>query len=158
MFSWKKLCFTVPFPFFCCHLHYNVSICWITIEEKFQEKLSIWKGKLLSLGGRLVLINSVLTSLAMYMLSFFEVPKGVLQKFDSYGSKFFLATRWAQEKKNILTKWSILCWPKDFGGLGIQNLDIQNKCLLSKWLFKLLNWLMRTVHGKAFWKNTCQLK
>jgi hypothetical protein len=29
--------------------------------------------------------------------------------------------------------------PKDFGGLGIQNIDIQNKCLLSKWLFKLIN-------------------
>jgi hypothetical protein len=25
------------------------------------------------------------------------------------------------------------------GGLGIQNLELQNKCLLSKWLFKLLN-------------------
>jgi hypothetical protein len=69
------------------------------IEEKFQEKLSRWKGKLLSLGGRLVLINFVLTSLAMYMLSFFEVPKGVLQKIDSYRSRFFLATRRAQEKK-----------------------------------------------------------
>jgi hypothetical protein len=32
-----------------------------------------------------------------------------------------------------------MCQPKDQGGLGIQNLDIQNKCLLSKWLFKLLN-------------------
>jgi hypothetical protein len=32
-----------------------------------------------------------------------------------------------------------LCQPKIQGGLGIQNLDIQNKCLLSKWLFKLLN-------------------
>jgi hypothetical protein len=25
------------------------------------------------------------------------------------------------------------------GGVVIQNLDIQNKCLLSKWLFKLIN-------------------
>jgi len=32
-----------------------------------------------------------------------------------------------------------LCQPKIQGGLGIQNLAIQNKCLLSKWLFKLLN-------------------
>jgi hypothetical protein len=32
-----------------------------------------------------------------------------------------------------------MCQPKDQGGLGIQNLEIQNKCLLSKWLFKLLN-------------------
>jgi hypothetical protein len=32
-----------------------------------------------------------------------------------------------------------MCQPKEQGGLGIQNLDIQNKCLLSKWLFKLCN-------------------
>jgi hypothetical protein len=41
------------------------------IEERFQKKLSSWKGKLLSVGDRLVLINSVLTNLAMYMLSLF---------------------------------------------------------------------------------------
>jgi hypothetical protein len=34
---------------------------------------------------------------------------------------------------------SIICCPKDQGGLGIEVLDIKNKCLLSKWLFKLLN-------------------
>ena len=32
-----------------------------------------------------------------------------------------------------------MCQPKEQGGLGIQNLDIQKKCLLSKWLFKLCN-------------------
>jgi hypothetical protein len=31
------------------------------------------------------------------------------------------------------------CQPKDQVGLGIQNLDIKNKCLLSKWIFKLFN-------------------
>jgi hypothetical protein len=48
------------------------------------KKLSSWKGKILSYGGRLVLINSVLSSLAMYMMSFFEVPKGILKKLDLY--------------------------------------------------------------------------
>jgi hypothetical protein len=42
---------------------------WKVIEEKFEKKLSYWKGKLLSYGGRLVLINSVLSSIAMFMLS-----------------------------------------------------------------------------------------
>jgi hypothetical protein len=32
-----------------------------------------------------------------------------------------------------------MCQPKDQRGLGIQNLDTQNLCLLSKWLYKLLN-------------------
>jgi hypothetical protein len=35
-------------------------------------------------------------------------------------------------------KWSILCQPKDQGGLDIRDLDIQNTALLSKWLYKLL--------------------
>ena len=37
-----------------------------------------------------------------------------------------------------LAKWDILCRPKDQGGLGILNLELQNKCLLAKWLVNLL--------------------
>ena len=32
-----------------------------------------------------------------------------------------------------------MCRPKDQGGLGIIDLEIQNICFLSKWLFKLIN-------------------
>jgi hypothetical protein len=62
---------------------------WKVIEEKFKKKLSYWKGKLLSYGGRLILINSVLSNLAMLMLSFYEVHKEVLHKLDFYRSRFF---------------------------------------------------------------------
>jgi hypothetical protein len=62
---------------------------WCVVEERFQKKLSIWKDKLLSSGGRLVLINSVFSSLPMFMMLFFEIPKGVLKKFDYYRSRFF---------------------------------------------------------------------
>jgi hypothetical protein len=120
---------------------------WIIIEEKFQKKLSSWKGKLLSVGGRLVLINSVL---AMYMLSFFVLPKGVLRKLDYYRSRFYWQCD-EHKKKYRLTKWSILCRPKDCGGLGIQNLEIQNRCLLSKWLFKLIN-------EEGIWQNLLRRK
>ena len=41
------------------------------IEDRIEKKLSSWKGKLLSAGGRLVLINSILSSLPMFMMSFF---------------------------------------------------------------------------------------
>jgi hypothetical protein len=52
---------------------------WRVVEERFQKKLSSWKGKLLSSGGRLVLIHSVLSSLPILMMSFFRIPKGVLE-------------------------------------------------------------------------------
>jgi hypothetical protein len=42
------------------------------------------------------------------------------------------------KRKNHLTKWNIICIPKDQGGLGVEVLDIKSKGLLSKWLFKLL--------------------
>jgi hypothetical protein len=68
---------------------------WKIIEERIEKKLSSWKGKYFSVGGRLVLINSVLTSLTMFMLSFFEVPKGVLEKIDYFRSRFF----WQNDNK-----------------------------------------------------------
>lgn len=104
---------------------------WKVIEERFEKNLAGWKGKLLSVGGQLVLINSVLSSLPMFMMSFFQVPKGVLKKLDYYRSRFY----W----KNDQLKWEIICQPKQQGGLGLQNLEIQNTCLLSKWLYKLCN-------------------
>ena len=42
-------------------------------------------------------------------------------------------------KKYRLIKWGLACQPREQGGLGIQNLDLQNKCFLSKWLYKLCN-------------------
>jgi hypothetical protein len=100
--------------------------------------VTCWKGKLLLYGGRLVLINSVLSSLALFMLSFYEVPKEILHKLDFYRSRIFWQG-YDHKKKYRLAKWGVICRPKDQGGLGVQNLEIQNKCLLSKWLFSLIN-------------------
>jgi hypothetical protein len=81
-------------------------------------------------------------------------------------------------KKYCLTKWEILCRPKDQGGLAIVDLETRYKCLLSKWLFKLLNedglWqnLLRNKYlitkslsqvgikprGSQFWKGLIKVK
>jgi len=53
---------------------------WKAVEDRVEKRLSGWKGKFLSVGGRLVQINSVLSSLPMFMLSFFEVPNRSPQK------------------------------------------------------------------------------
>jgi hypothetical protein len=42
------------------------------------------------------------------------------------------------KKKYRLIKWNIICRLKNQGGLGIEVLDIKNRCLLYKWLYKLL--------------------
>ena len=87
---------------------------WKQVEQRLEKRLSSWKGKLLSVGGRLVLINSVLSNMVLYMLSFFQIPKGVLRRLDYFRSRFF----WQgdnEKKKYRLAKWSVLCRPKDQG-------------------------------------------
>jgi len=72
------------------------------------------------------------------MMSFFEIPKGVLKKLDHFRSRFFWQSS-SDKQKYRLARWDILCRPKDQGGLGILDLELQNKCLLAKWLVNLLN-------------------
>jgi hypothetical protein len=62
---------------------------WKIVEKRLQKCLSSWKGKLLSLGRKLILINLVLSNMVLYMISFFLLPKGVLHRLDYYRSRFF---------------------------------------------------------------------
>jgi hypothetical protein len=72
---------------------------WKLVEERLHKHLSSWKGKSMSLRGRLVLINSVLTNMVLYMISFFLLPKGVIHKLDYYRSSFF--SKGVARKRNI---------------------------------------------------------
>ncbi|WVZ96211.1 hypothetical protein U9M48_041878, partial [Paspalum notatum var. saurae] len=123
---------------------------WAHIEERFEKRLIGWKGKLLSVGGRLVLINSVLSSLPMFMLSFFKIPKGILKKLEYFRSRFFWQND-QHKKKYHLIRWDQIRQPKEQGGLGVIDLEVQNKCLLSKWLFKLAN-------EDGIWQNLLRAK
>ncbi|WVZ91890.1 hypothetical protein U9M48_038003 [Paspalum notatum var. saurae] len=113
------LCMFVELSGLKINFHKSEIFCFGQAKRIIEKKLSNWKGKMLSYGGRLV-------------------PRGILKKIDYFRSKFF----WQNDnhkKKYRLVKWPLICLPKDQAGLGVHNLEIQNKCLLSKWLFKLCN-------------------
>lgn len=108
---------------------------WKPTEENVENKSSSWKGRFLSLGGRLVLLNSCLSNVPAYMLSLFPIPRGVLKRID-----FFRARLLWQEEENVkyhLVNWPVICQPRDQGGLGVTDISIKNICVLCKWLWKL---------------------
>lgn len=80
-----------PFRYLGIPIHYRRlrNADWKEVVERFEKRLSSWKGKLLSTGGRLTLINSVLSSLPLYMMSFFAIPRGILTKLDYFRSRFY---------------------------------------------------------------------
>ena len=47
------------------------------ILEKVGKKLAGWKGKLLSMGGKEVLIKAVAQAIPTYTMSYFQLPKGL---------------------------------------------------------------------------------
>ncbi|GJX92218.1 RNA-directed DNA polymerase, eukaryota [Tanacetum coccineum] len=61
---------------------------WDDVVAKLSSRCSKWKLKTLSIGGRLTLIKYVLSSLPLYYMSSFKVPKGVLSKIESIRRNF----------------------------------------------------------------------
>jgi hypothetical protein len=115
-----------------------LNIHWKPAEDKMEKKLGCWQGKMLDMGVRVLLINACLSSIPLYMLSFYRLPVGAHKRFNIYRSRFL----WQEEqgvRKYHLVDWETVCTPKDLGGLGILNQDMMNIGLLCKWLWKLEN-------------------
>nr|GFA25199.1 RNA-directed DNA polymerase, eukaryota [Tanacetum cinerariifolium] len=62
---------------------------WEEVISKLSSRLSKWKLKTFSIGGRLTVIKSVLSSLPLYHMSIFKSPKGVLKHLESICQNFF---------------------------------------------------------------------
>ena len=82
------------------------------------------------------MIQSALTGIPYFMMSFYGLPAGVEKRMDFFRARL-LWQEDDQKRKYHLVKWSEVCRPKDMGGLGIQNLACMNKALLCKWWWKL---------------------
>ena len=127
------------------------SASFLGLQQKMAKRLDPWKGKHLSSGGKLVLTNSCLSSLPIYTMGFYLLPKGVHQGMDSVRWRFF----WQganNDSKYHMASWDTVSRPKDQGGLGIINTKIMNDCLLVKWIWKIMK------GGEDFWYRLLKAK
>ena len=72
---------------------------WKAIEDRIEKKTKWMERKTLIHRGQLVLINSVLCSLPMFMLSFLKVPRGIHTKMNTIGQES--SCRMMDTKRNI---------------------------------------------------------
>ena len=109
---------------------------WEPIFRKFEAKLNIWNQRKVSMAGRTTLINSVLTALPLFYLSFFRAPPAVIKRLTSI-QRNFLWGGGAERKKIAWVAWDQVCMPRDKGGLGIKAIKDFNRALLIKWKWHL---------------------
>ncbi|GLU01659.1 hypothetical protein SLE2022_189580 [Rubroshorea leprosula] len=153
--SWVLCCKVGVFPFKYLGIPIGGSsrkkAFWRPLVELFAKKLSAWKGRYLSLGGRITLINSVLSSLPVFWMSVYLIPKGTIHSLDKI-RRGFLWGGAAGEKKINWVKWEQVCKVKKQGGLGVKDLRKFNIALLGKW------WGRLVMAEKGLWKKVIEEK
>ncbi|KAI3669696.1 hypothetical protein L6452_41038 [Arctium lappa] len=123
---------------------------WLPLIDKFQSKLSNWKAKSLSFGGRLILCKSVLGSLGLYLFSLYKAPKRVIKILESIRARFFWGG--ADRSKIAWVAWNATMNSKNHGGLGIGSLRALNLALLGKWW-----WRFRS-DSEGIWHEVLELE
>nr|GEY37667.1 RNA-directed DNA polymerase, eukaryota [Tanacetum cinerariifolium] len=96
-----------PFKYLGVMVGGNMSnvIAWDDIICKVKSLLSKWKLKTLSIGGRLMLLKSVLGSTPIFWMSVYKVPKYVLSSMEAIHRNFFNGAQ-GNEKKITWVKWT----------------------------------------------------
>ncbi|XP_060202575.1 uncharacterized protein LOC132630997 [Lycium barbarum] len=118
--------------------------------KKVKNRLQTWKGRLLSFGGKAVLINNVLMSMPIHLLSAIKPPKCIINDMHKIFSRFF----WNNSEEGRRRRWSSwlnLCKPKEERGVGFRSLFDVSKALCAK-----LWWKLRTTN--TLWVNYMWIK
>ncbi|KAI3824227.1 hypothetical protein L1987_05677 [Smallanthus sonchifolius] len=105
---------------------------WRPVYDIFEKRLSLWKASVLSIGGRVTLIRSVLESLPTYYLSLYKAPLKVIKDLEGLIKKFLWGGSSEGRKMNWVA-WERVASPIKCGGLGLSKLLEVNTALLSKW-------------------------
>ncbi|KAL6558442.1 hypothetical protein OROMI_018792 [Orobanche minor] len=122
--------------------------------SKIKTKILNWNHHLLSMGGRLELIKSVLNSIAFFSLQVLKPPENVIIALERIFNKFLWGTS-DNRRRFHWAAWSRLCYPTDEGGLGCRDLhDIIRAGICKMW------WRFRTSNNicplNDFSNNKCK--
>ena len=111
---------------------------WHWLISKFEKRISHWTNRLLSIGGRLVLIRSVLSSLPVFWMALVPIPSSILDKLRKLIFSFLWGSS-SKHKKFHLVDWHLLARPTSLGGWGIKHLPSFSISLRLKILWITLN-------------------
>jgi len=130
---------SVPFTYLGLPVGVNPRLekTWQPLLQSLTSRLGSWGNKYVSLGGRVVLLNSVLNAIPIFFMSVMKMPVLVWKKIVCIQREFL----WGGVKRSRSipwVSWSVVCKPKRQGGLGVRDLRQVNLALLAKWQWQFL--------------------
>ncbi|PWZ20986.1 hypothetical protein Zm00014a_022178, partial [Zea mays] len=82
--------------------------------EKIDKRLQSWKGRALSIAGRITLINSCITNTPIYHMSMYLFPKTTVKKMTPSGGNFS-GREEAMKRSTILSTGKKFVIKKEWG-------------------------------------------
>jgi hypothetical protein len=87
--------------------------------------------KLLLVGGKDILIKSIIQAVPIFSIACFKLPRGLFEHINAMIRKFWWGSR-AGETKPSWVSWQEMCKPKHMGGLGFRDIELFNLALLAR--------------------------
>ncbi|PKI44750.1 hypothetical protein CRG98_034859 [Punica granatum] len=99
------------------------------VVEKVRTNLAGWKASMLSMAGRVLLINTTCAATPSYFMQCSRLLQSTLSKLDRLNRDFLWGST-STKRKIHLVSWEVATMSKASGGLGIPNMNLRNKALL----------------------------
>ncbi|WRX16202.1 Reverse transcriptase domain - like 10 [Theobroma cacao] len=106
-----------------------------SLINKIRDRITGWENKVLSPGGRITLLRSVLSSMPIYLLQVIKPPVTVIERIERIFNSFIWGGS-LDSKKMHWTAWGKIALPCSEGGLGIRNLTDVFEAFSAKLLWK----------------------
>jgi hypothetical protein len=115
--------------------------------DKLSGKVKGWIHGSFSIDARLVLVKQVLAAMPVFQMLAIAPPIWLTKAMDKIARGFFWTKEELVPSGKCLVKWSLVCRPTIYGGLGIPNLQATSIALRTRWLWQTWTDPSKPWHG-----------
>lgn len=101
------------------------------LVDLVKKELSNWKGRLLYMASKSVLLQAFTSSIASYAMQTTKIPVSILEQINKVNRCFLWGETDGQRKLHSVS-WEQVCQPKELGELGLKDLCKVNKVALAR--------------------------